>query len=372
MRSLTRISHSLALFVVVACGGEVSERMAGDIEQRGIINGSLSHDPTVVLYGCTATIVGPRTVISAAHCFHPAHAANGTRTLKVSGKNIRADFYAHPSFDGRYHDVAIGFTEEDLDVAPRRLGDDMSGGSATITGFGCNSGRDLRQGYGTQRSGAVNIYANRKYHSGYMVAGRGGAVGCPGDSGGPAFQGGALVGVIVRTDLSDDTFITRLDTPSVRNWLIRKAAAAKAPICGVHSRGCQKKQFQQEINKANAGLKAARVKYAAAKKDETAKSKAFADLTIKDKKADVELKALDAAIAKLKADFPKAAIRMAAAIKKSLDVNVKTRSAKAAECAANQVSLNKAKLALDSADKSLATIEAEIKRLLALLAKMDA
>ena len=157
----------------------------GDVEMRGVINGSKSADPSVVLYGCTATIIGPRTAITVAHCFHPSQPANGIRHLKVKGKSIRTQFYAHPGFNGYDHDVAIGFADEDFDVTPRRLGANVYWGGATISGYGCAEASGA--GYGVQRSGWINLYDY--YRNRYMLKGAGGGVACPGDSGGPCFRG---------------------------------------------------------------------------------------------------------------------------------------------------------------------------------------
>jgi hypothetical protein len=238
----------LACLLVIGCGKKATTQSidsdataaaqgGGDVEVREIINGARSADPSVVLYGCTATIVGPRTAITVAHCFHPSKAVNGVRNLQVKGKSIRTQFYAHPGFNGYDFDVAIGFAEEDFEVTPRPLGKQIYWGGATITGFGCAAASGA--GYGTQRTGWIKLYDY--YRNRYMLKGWG-SVACPGDSGGPVFQGGAIVGVMSRSDMRRTTLLTRLDVPGNRNWLVGKAVSLKKTICGVHSNGCQAKE----------------------------------------------------------------------------------------------------------------------------------
>ena len=56
-----RVLALLFVLVLAGCGQEEpGQRNTNASRISGIINGSSSHDPSVVLYGCTATIVGPK------------------------------------------------------------------------------------------------------------------------------------------------------------------------------------------------------------------------------------------------------------------------------------------------------------------------
>ncbi|MCB0405416.1 MAG: trypsin-like serine protease [Bdellovibrionales bacterium] len=247
-----RVLALLFVLVLAGCGQEEpGQRNTNASRISGIINGSSSHDPSVVLYGCTATIVGPRSVITAAHCFHPSRPNTGTRTITVGNRKLKLKFFAHPGFNGWDHDVAIGFAGEDLEVKPRAVGKALKWGTGTITGFGCNSPNG--SGYRKQRTGAVNIY--QYYRNKSMVLGAGGAVACPGDSGGPLFQSGKLLALMSRTDFRRTTYFTRLDVSGNRNWFLSKAKSMKSPVCGFQSRGCQTKLYAQEIKSTKAKIK---------------------------------------------------------------------------------------------------------------------
>ncbi|MEZ4751181.1 MAG: S1 family peptidase [Bdellovibrionota bacterium] len=264
-----------AILLLSACGvEEANHNQSNASNTRGIIGGSSSHDPTVVLYGCTATIVGPRTVISAAHCFHANRPRNAPRKVTIGKRTVTLNFFAHPNFNGWDYDVAIGFADEDLGVAPRSMARGLSWGTGVITGFGCNNANGA--GYRTQRVGMVNIYSY--YRNKYMVLGAGGAVACPGDSGGPLFQSGKLVALMSRTDFRRNTYFTRLDVSGNRNWFVAKAKSQRKPICGIQSRGCQVKLYAQEIKATNAKIKTLQASLNKAKTNKTANEKKIATL----------------------------------------------------------------------------------------------
>src|SRR5262249_285366 len=151
---------------------------------------------------CTATFVGERVLLTAAHCL--SHGK--TFFFSHSGKYYSARFFAHPQAKwdkgrvGKDFDVALGIVNEPMTDIPKPIRIEKNarkGDRVALAGYGCTK---VETGHGELDMRKVDFdvtdnvvpyfYANRSDESSA----------CYGDSGGPALLsvGGqrSLVGII--------------------------------------------------------------------------------------------------------------------------------------------------------------------------------
>lgn len=179
------------LALLVACGeGDVSSIT------RPITDGTEDRDHGTVGYlaagggvGCTGTVVGRRTVLTAAHCI-----SGGTQTFVLGGFSyVSSSSATHPQYNPVSHDNDIGLLllERGVHLVPSAL-DPKSrpvGAAVTLVGFGATTegGSDS----GTRRVATNTI--SSLHTTSFNMAGTGGGKGnvCHHDSGAPVFVGGA-------------------------------------------------------------------------------------------------------------------------------------------------------------------------------------
>lgn len=227
----------LATCALAACASPVETSS----QAQAVTNATPDHgDPAVVglvdqtdQLGCTASIIGPHTAITAAHCigtserklraFFGADAAIGGTFIAVS------DARMHPLFDPGGHDIAMLTLREEAPVTPlaleRAAAETLDGSSIRVVGYGITGGQ--RTDEGMKREGTARIAAVQAEE---FITVPDPSLSCNGDSGGPALlPAGTIAGVVSRGDsrCNDHAVYSRVDI--ARADLIDPYIAETAP-----------------------------------------------------------------------------------------------------------------------------------------------
>ncbi|MBW2734050.1 MAG: trypsin-like serine protease, partial [Deltaproteobacteria bacterium] len=208
----------ILLFVTAACGVESIE---GKTSSRSatITNGVLdTGHPAVALLelgapcsdgsgktclvgACTATLVGPRTLLTAAHCLEDVTAIEAFLDGQAYGSASWAshpgytlkplpDDYPYPMFvDHLEFDIGIVRLDNAPSISPRPLATEMPaiGTQITIVGHGATYLDEVSPDYAKRR--AVNTISAMASHEIFLEgSGDGEGSTCVGDSGGPALM----------------------------------------------------------------------------------------------------------------------------------------------------------------------------------------
>jgi hypothetical protein len=200
---------------------------------------------------CTATIVGGRTVISAAHCMN-----NGaTISFSVGPNRYSAVCRHHPNYSGNSTaDWALCKTNQEVIGTPfESLNQDAAlikkGQRLLLTGYGCtraggSGGNDGRYRVGEATVTTVPSAASTNHD----IVTKGGGALCFGDSGGPAFlyldaakKERVLVGINSRGDIATTSYISSLSQVTAQNWVKSWMDLNQVKICGVSNdaTGCR-------------------------------------------------------------------------------------------------------------------------------------
>jgi hypothetical protein len=196
-------------------------------------------------FACTSTIIGERTVITAAHCVAGASQAK----VELGADTFPIDCTTHPLFirDTLEADIALCYSSKDfpstigfenLDLRSTRVRIDSN---LFLLGYGCRNVNTLT-GDGELYGGSAKVHQLAMSPTGHVRT-RGGVVICPGDSGGSAYMlavddkpvnprsiVGINSGYIAVNRVSAITGLTGVMADFIRDW----ADDRKARICGVH------------------------------------------------------------------------------------------------------------------------------------------
>lgn len=191
---------------------------------------------------CTATLIGERSLMIAAHCVDSGASASftikGVRYTSVCthsreyAGNPTAD-YTLCQVDRKVEGVLFEVLNQDPDFV--KLGDNI-----LLTGYGCVQPGGGGGNDGIYRIGEATVTDVPAGSSNDIIT-RGGAALCFGDSGGPAFKyldstkkGRKMISINSRGDIATTSYLSAVATTEGRRFVKAWSDLTKEKICGVH------------------------------------------------------------------------------------------------------------------------------------------
>lgn len=204
--------------------------------------------------GCTATVVGEKTIILASHCVSNGGSTSfTTQGIKYTGKCTRAKAYSN----NNTADWALclmdkkveGVPYEHLNIDDGRVRVDDT---LLLTGYGCTQSGG-GGGDGKYRTGKSKVIRVPSGSSNDIIT-KGNAALCYGDSGGPAFSvvektgERFVVAINSRGNISTTSYLSSISTRVAKDFLEEWSQKNNQRLCGMHADavGCRQATPKEE------------------------------------------------------------------------------------------------------------------------------
>ena len=198
-------------------------------------------------FRCTGTVIGPRTLLTAGHCYKNREVAG----FSIDGMNVKAQCYRNPDYSSWFgnalNDHTLCYTDKEIkypyafiDTRPVQKGEIVQ-----LAGYGCFNTK--KQNDGKLRAGLVQVSSVQSKEFVTVAGNNMNAALCFGDSGGSSWRYGDgyynvaeqtgglkyVIGVNSKGNIATVSYLALLSNNSFKKFADQYMKATLTPICGL-------------------------------------------------------------------------------------------------------------------------------------------